>query len=79
MKKDSILEKQNNFNALVAQIDTIHKTLQSKSIQWEQGIRPVGRVALIPTYGCLSLSARFYFIPTLFKGALENSTLQETK
>ena len=26
----------------------------------------------IPTYGCLSLSARFYFIP--IEGALENST-----
>ncbi len=33
MKKDSISEKQNNFNTLVAQIDTVHKTLQAKSIQ----------------------------------------------
>ena len=33
MKKDNISEKQNNFNTLVAQIDTVHKTLQAKSIQ----------------------------------------------
>ena len=30
-----------------------------------------------PTYGVLSLSARFYFMPILFNGALENSTLQK--
>ena len=33
----------------------------------------------IPTYGFLSLSARFYFVPILFNGALENGTLQFQK
>ena len=33
MKKDNISEKQNNFNTLVSQIDTVHKTIQAKSIQ----------------------------------------------
>ena len=32
-----------------------------------------------PTYGFLSLSARFYFMLILFNGALENSTLQDIK
>ena len=31
----------------------------------------------IPTYGFLSLSARFYFMRILFNGALENSTLRK--
>jgi len=35
----------------------------------------IGAMAIAP-YGLLSLSARFYFIPTLFNGALENSTLR---
>jgi hypothetical protein len=29
-----------------------------------------------PTYGFLSLSAKLYFMPILFNGALENSTLR---
>jgi hypothetical protein len=29
-----------------------------------------------PTYGFLSFSAKLYFMPILFNGALENSTLQ---
>ena len=31
----------------------------------------------IPTYGCLNLSAKFYFVLILFNGVLENSTLQK--
>ena len=31
----------------------------------------------IPTYGFLSLSARFYFMRILFNGALANSTLRK--
>jgi len=34
----------------------------------------VGAMAIAP-YGVQSLSAKFYFMPTLINGALENSTL----
>ncbi len=87
----------------------ISSNIYSPIVVWKQGLRPVGRVALIPTsvyitnkiyrsietlyadvfclyglflyacfcrdegnptYGCLSLSARFYFMRILFNGAI---------
>ena len=44
--------------------------MHSQTGVWEQGRSPVGRVDLIPTYGFLSLLARFYFMPILINGAM---------
>ncbi len=82
--------------------------MHSQTGVWERGLRPVGRVALIPTsvyitnkfyhsietlyanifclygfflYACFcrdegNPTYGYYFMPILFNGALENSTLQ---